>query len=52
MRLQSALVAIVFCWPASVTYWLDKGSAVDTSTVRIEVPLPDMPDDDAPRVYR
>ena len=39
--LQLALVAIVILWPESVTYWLDKGTGVDPSTVRIEVPMPD-----------
>ncbi len=50
--LQLVLVAIVIFWPESVTYWLDKGSGVDPSTVRIEVPLPEMPEDDAPPVFR
>jgi tripartite ATP-independent transporter DctM subunit len=50
--LQLVLVAIVIFWPESVTYWLEKGSGVDPSTVRIEVPLPDMPEDDEPPVFR
>ena len=50
--LQLILVAIVIIWPESVTYWLDKGTGVDPSTVRIEVPLPDMPEDDAPPVFK
>jgi tripartite ATP-independent transporter DctM subunit len=50
--LQLVLVAIVIFWPESVTYWLEAGSGVDPSTVRIEVPLPEMPDDDAPPVFR
>ena len=50
--LQLVLVGIVIFWPESVTYWLDAGSSVDPSTVRIEVPLPDMPEDDAPPVFR
>ena len=50
--LQLILVAIVIFWPESVTYWLDRGTGVDPSTVRIEVPLPDLPDDDAPPVFR
>jgi tripartite ATP-independent transporter DctM subunit len=50
--LQLILVAIVIIWPESVTYWLDKGSGVDPSTVRIEVPLPDMPEDDALPSFR
>ena len=50
--LQLVLVAIVIFWPESVTYWIDTGTGVDPSTVRIEVPLPDMPEDDAPPVFR
>ncbi len=50
--LQLILVAVVIFWPQSVTYWLDKGNGVDPSTVRIEVPMPDMPEDDAPPVFR
>ncbi|MFT8244773.1 TRAP transporter large permease [Roseomonas sp. BN140053] len=42
LLLQLALVGILILWPESVTYWLDKGSGVDPSTVRIEVPMPDM----------
>ncbi|MFL1461573.1 TRAP transporter large permease subunit [Roseococcus sp. DSY-14] len=52
LGLQLVLVAIVIFWPASVTYFLDKGTGVDPSTVRIEVPLPDMPEDDAVPVFR
>jgi tripartite ATP-independent transporter DctM subunit len=50
--LQLVLVAIVIFWPESVTYWLDRGTGVDPSTVRIEVPLPDLPEDDAPPIFR
>nr|WP_264185731.1 TRAP transporter large permease subunit [Roseicella aerolata] len=50
--LQLCMVAIVILWPESVTYWLDRGTGVDPSTVRIEVPLPDLPEDDAPPVFR
>ena len=50
--LQLILVAVVIFWPESVTYWIDKGTGVDPSTVRIEVPLPDLPEDDAPPVFR
>ena len=50
--LQLVLVAIVILWPESVTYWIDRDTGVDPSTVRIEVPLPDMPEDDAPPVFR
>ena len=35
--LQLVLVAIVIFWPESVTYWIDRGTGVDPSTVRIEV---------------
>jgi tripartite ATP-independent transporter DctM subunit len=50
--LQLVLVAIVIFWPQSVTYWIDRGTGVDPSTVRIEVPLPDLPEDDAPPVFK
>ncbi|MBL6458542.1 TRAP transporter large permease subunit [Belnapia sp. T6] len=50
--LQLVLVAIVIFWPQSVTYWIDRGTGVDPSTVRIEVPLPDLPEDDSPPVFR
>jgi tripartite ATP-independent transporter DctM subunit len=50
--LQLILVAVVIFWPQSVTYWLDKGNGVDPATVRIEVPMPDMPDDDGPPVFK
>ncbi|MDO9709205.1 TRAP transporter large permease [Paracraurococcus lichenis] len=50
--LQLILVAITIFWPESVTYWIDKGTGVDPSTVRIEVPLPDLPEDDAPPVFK
>jgi tripartite ATP-independent transporter DctM subunit len=46
LALQLILVAVVIFWPTSVTYWLDKGSGVDPSTVRIEVPAPELPDDE------
>ncbi len=42
LLLQLVLVAIVIIWPESVTYWIERGSDVDPSTVRIEVPMPDM----------
>jgi tripartite ATP-independent transporter DctM subunit len=50
--LQLALVAIVIFWPESVTYWIHKGTGVDPSTVRIEVPLPDLPEEDSQPVFR
>jgi tripartite ATP-independent transporter DctM subunit len=50
--LQLVLVAVVIFWPASVTYWLDKGTGVDPSTVRIEVPAPETPEEDSEPVFR
>src|SRR5262249_8884059 len=41
--LQVILVVIVIFWPASVTYWIDRGIHIDPSKVRIEIPQPDMP---------
>jgi tripartite ATP-independent transporter DctM subunit len=37
------LVAIVIIWPASVTYWIDKGTMGDPSKVRIDIPQIDLP---------
>jgi TRAP-type mannitol/chloroaromatic compound transport system permease large subunit len=43
--LQVILVLIVILWPQSVTYWLDKGPAVDPSKIQIEMPdLAPLPD--------
>lgn len=43
--LQLALVAIVILWPASVSYFIDRGPKVDPSTVTIDLPPPpQMPD--------
>ncbi|WP_207540423.1 TRAP transporter large permease [Sabulicella rubraurantiaca] len=50
--LQLTLVAIVILWPESVTYFLDRGTGVDPSTVTIDVPLPDMPEEDSVPVFR
>ena len=50
--LQLLLVAIVIAWPQSVTYWIDRGTGVDPSSVRIEVPMPDDQDDSAVPVFR
>ena len=36
------LVAIVIIWPASVTFWLDKGPKMDPSKVKIEIQMPEM----------
>jgi hypothetical protein len=33
----------VIFWPGSVTYWIDKGTGVDPSKVKIEIPMPEMP---------
>jgi len=44
LGLQLILVAIVIYWPASVTYWLDRGPKVDPASVVIELPLPQIPD--------
>ena len=46
--LQLILVAVVIFWPASVTYWIDKRSSVDPSTIRIELPKTEGGDTDAP----
>ncbi|MDB5378458.1 MAG: C4-dicarboxylate transporter [Rubritepida sp.] len=45
--LQLILVAVVIFWPQSVTYWLDRGTGVDPSTVRIDVPMPDISEEEA-----
>ncbi|MCK8785388.1 TRAP transporter large permease subunit [Roseomonas sp. NAR14] len=50
--LQLALVAIVIIWPESVTYWIDKGTGVDPSTVRIEIPMQDQPEDLPPPSFQ
>jgi tripartite ATP-independent transporter DctM subunit len=39
--LQVILVIILIFWPQSVTYWLDRGTGMDPSKVRIEIPMPD-----------
>ena len=41
--LQIILVVIVIFWPASVTYWIDRGARVDPSKIKIEIPQPEMP---------
>jgi TRAP-type mannitol/chloroaromatic compound transport system permease large subunit len=45
VALQVILVVIVIFWPGSVTYWIDQGTGVDPSKVKIEVPMPEMPPD-------
>jgi tripartite ATP-independent transporter DctM subunit len=39
--LQVILVVIVIFWPGSVTYWIEKGTTIDPSKVKIEIQLPD-----------
>jgi TRAP-type mannitol/chloroaromatic compound transport system permease large subunit len=51
LLLQIVLVAVVILWPESVTYWIDKGTGVDPSTVRIEVPMPDMGEEPPPITF-
>ena len=46
--LQLVLVAIIIFWPGSVTYWIDKKSSVDPSTIRIELPKTDGGESDTP----
>jgi tripartite ATP-independent transporter DctM subunit len=50
--LQLILVGIVIAWPESVTYWLDRGTGVDPSTIRLDLPMPEYPADDAMPVFR
>ncbi|HEY4163870.1 MAG TPA: TRAP transporter large permease subunit, partial [Dongiaceae bacterium] len=38
VALQLILVAVVIFWPSSVTYWLDKGPAVDLNSIQIDAP--------------
>ncbi|MDO9412338.1 MAG: TRAP transporter large permease subunit [Pseudolabrys sp.] len=42
--LQIILVVILIFWPASVTYFIDKKSNVDPSTIQINVPQLEMPE--------
>jgi tripartite ATP-independent transporter DctM subunit len=37
------LVAIVIFWPASVTYWIDKGTSLDPAKIQLEIPMPELP---------
>jgi tripartite ATP-independent transporter DctM subunit len=39
---QVVLVVIVIFWPASVTYWIDRGS-IEPGKVKIELQQPDLP---------
>jgi tripartite ATP-independent transporter DctM subunit len=40
--LQLLLVIILIFWPASVTYWLEKGTGIDPATVNIQIEMPEM----------
>ena len=37
------LIAIVIFWPECVTYWIDKGTMMDPSKVKIEIPQIELP---------
>ena len=37
------LVIIVIAWPGSVTYWIDRGTNIDPSKIKIEIPEIDLP---------
>ena len=41
--LQVILVVIVIFWPGSVTYWIERGTALDPSKIKIDIPQPDLP---------
>jgi tripartite ATP-independent transporter DctM subunit len=41
--LQVILVVILIFWPGSVTFWLSKGTGIDPSKVRIEIPEIELP---------
>ena len=40
--LQVILVVIVIFWPGSVTYWLDKPTAIDPSKLEFKIDIPDL----------
>lgn len=40
--LQVILVAILIVWPESVTYWLSKPPVVDPSSIKLDIPIPDV----------
>jgi len=52
LGLQLVLVAIVIFWPESVTYFLDRGPAVDPSTVTIDLPPPVIQDPGAVPIFQ
>ena len=37
------LVIIVIFWPGSVSYWIDRGSRIDPSKIKIDIPQPELP---------
>src|ERR1044072_5833881 len=37
------LVGVLIFWPGSVTYWIDKGTGIDASKVKLELEVPDIP---------
>jgi tripartite ATP-independent transporter DctM subunit len=41
--LQVILVVIVIFWPGSVTYWIERATALDPSKIKIEIPMPEPP---------
>jgi tripartite ATP-independent transporter DctM subunit len=41
--LQIILVAILIIWPRSVTYWIDRGPAVDPTKIDLQIEQPDVP---------
>jgi hypothetical protein len=40
--LQVILVAILIFWPQSVTYWIARPPVADPSTIKMDIPLPDL----------
>jgi hypothetical protein len=43
VMLQIILVVIVILWPQSVTYWIERGTGLDPSKIKIEIPMPEAP---------
>jgi tripartite ATP-independent transporter DctM subunit len=41
--LQVILVVILIFWPASVTYWISRGTGIDPSKINIEIQQPEPP---------
>ena len=40
--MQLILVVITIYWPESVTYWLDSGPTIDPSTIKLDLPIPNV----------